>query len=331
MFLSLDLTFARWDTLQWWSKSNEYCKGLTTWKLDGGMSLYCDVQQLQFGVTCCFFILSRSFHSNLFRRKFITKSPLVVFYRLEPPRKRRHLEGFPGPTARVLTAQPSTTRGRPRESNPRRTAAPGGYGRAPPVPAPSPAPSDGSVASDPLEDRQPVVIMDGTHGRVEGQTLEWTWTRTRPRVLGSSRLTRIVPANSDRAGWLGSRRPWDLDHPDWLGSSRLTRTCRLTRITPGQLRSSWAGSYERGGERRSKTPKPTKWMGQGCSTRSSAAGLNSNPHVRHEGTGVAVPAITNRSLVIPLPDWQLPWQIGAARPFRACKGLSTGICERSSD
>jgi hypothetical protein len=49
------------------------------------------------------------------------------------------------------SSQPSTTRGRPQELNPRRTAAPRGCGRAPPAPAPPPAPSDGSVASDPLE------------------------------------------------------------------------------------------------------------------------------------------------------------------------------------
>ena len=43
------------------------------------------------------------------------------------------LGGTSGSTARVLN--PSTTRGRPRESNPRRTAAPREYGRAPPAPA----------------------------------------------------------------------------------------------------------------------------------------------------------------------------------------------------
>jgi hypothetical protein len=47
-----------------------------------------------------------------------------------------------------VSAQPSTTRGRPRELNPRRTAAHRGYGRAPVAPAPPPAPTDGSVASE---------------------------------------------------------------------------------------------------------------------------------------------------------------------------------------
>jgi hypothetical protein len=62
----------------------------------------------------------------------------------------------------------STTRGRPRELNPRRTAAPLGCGRAPLALAPPPAPSDGSVASDPLEvvDLRPVAIMAGTYERM---------------------------------------------------------------------------------------------------------------------------------------------------------------------
>jgi hypothetical protein len=59
------------------------------------------------------------------------------------------------------STQPSTTRGRPLELNPRHTAAPWGCCRASP-PAPR-RPSDGSVASDPHE-----AIMAGTYGRMKG-------------------------------------------------------------------------------------------------------------------------------------------------------------------
>jgi hypothetical protein len=94
------------------------------------------------------------------------------------------------------SAQPSTTRGRPRELNPRRTAAPRGCGRAPPAPAPPPAPSDGSVASDPLEvvDRRPVAIMAGTYGRMGRPT-------TGPGMdTDVSVQARIAPDDSDQAG-----------------------------------------------------------------------------------------------------------------------------------
>ena len=73
----------------------------------------------------------------------------------------------------------STTRGRPRESNPRRAAAPKRYRRAPPAPAPAPAPqaSDGSVASDPLIEevkQRSVTILartDGQDGSTSGHGL----------------------------------------------------------------------------------------------------------------------------------------------------------------
>ena len=94
------------------------------------------------------------------------------------------------------SAQPSTTRGRPRELNPRRTAAPRGCGRAPPAPAPPPAPSDGSVASDPLEvvGRRPVAIMAGTYGRMGRPT-------TGPGMdTDVSVQARIAPDDSDQAG-----------------------------------------------------------------------------------------------------------------------------------
>jgi hypothetical protein len=65
--------------------------------------------------------------------------------RLEPPAVGSNVNKL---AARVL--EPSTTRGRPRELNPHRSAALLGCGRAPPASAVLPTPSDGSVASDPL-------------------------------------------------------------------------------------------------------------------------------------------------------------------------------------
>ena len=122
---------------------------------------------------------------------------------------------------------------------------------------------------------------------------------------------------------------------------------------PGSI--TWEGTQ--GGERRSKTPKhtSTKWVGQGCSTRSSAAGLNSSPYVRHEGTGVAVPAIRQKcsnsipkaslscrlGFARPLQrrgpfsraDWQLPWQNPARWNLRAVVRLKNpaGYRQRGRD
>jgi hypothetical protein len=99
------------------------------------------------------------------------------------------LEEISGPTARVLSLAL-------RELNPRRTAAPRGCGRAPPAPAPPPAPSNGSVASDPLEvvDRRPVAIMAGTYRRMgrpaTGQGMD----------TDVSVQARIAPDDSDQAG-----------------------------------------------------------------------------------------------------------------------------------
>jgi hypothetical protein len=74
------------------------------------------------------------------------------------------------------SAQPSTTRGRPRVLNPRRTAAHRG--------------------SYPLEvvDRRPAAIMARTYGRTKGSrpNLKRTQTRIRPCRLGSTRRTRIT-------------------------------------------------------------------------------------------------------------------------------------------
>ena len=128
--------------------------------------------------------------------------------------------------------------------------------------------------------------------------------------------TRIIPTDSDRQ----SRLTADPDHSgptqiepgftskvllfilrplgiiSWRPCPRVRPRRRATQRARSEIFTelSLAGSLERGGERRSKTPKHTKWVGQGCSTRSSAAGLNSNPYVRHEATGVAVPAIRQK-------------------------------------
>lgn len=99
------------------------------------------------------------------------------------------------PTARVLSlALPAPTRGRLRESNPHRTAGPPpGNCRAPPAPAPPPAHSDGSVASDPLVVvESPMAIVAGTYGN----SGRWSPKQARIRIeppaeSGRAALTRI--------------------------------------------------------------------------------------------------------------------------------------------
>jgi hypothetical protein len=73
------------------------------------------------------------------------------------------------------------------------------------VQAPPPVPSDGSVASDPLEavDLRPVAVMAGTYRRKKGRRGNDSDHAGR---LGSGRLTQIDPAgriglaDSDQAG-----------------------------------------------------------------------------------------------------------------------------------
>ena len=125
--------------------------------------------------------------------------------------------------------------------------------------------------------------MAGTHGRMGSPDSGADSDPDQALRLGSSRLTRIGPA--DRRTRIGLA---DSGH------------AAPTRIGPGatadsdegalsELGSSRVGSgrlaFKRGGERRSKTPMHEDWVGQGCSTQGSAAGLSSNPHAPREGTG----------------------------------------------
>jgi len=115
---------------------------------------------------------------------------------LELSRMRRHLGNFPGRprvcSVLALRAADRGSRTHPAQQRPPRGVRQGASGAGPP-----PAPSDGSVASDPLEVVQrPVAIMAGTYGRMGGPD---------------------SAENSD-PGW-----PCDSDRPGWLGSGRLTR------------------------------------------------------------------------------------------------------------
>jgi hypothetical protein len=110
---------------------------------------------------------------------------------------RRHLGNFSGrPRVCSVLALRAADRGirtHPAQQRPPRGVRQGASGAGPP-----PAPSDGSVASDPLEVvvQRPVAIMAGTYGRMGGPD---------------------SAENSD-PGW-----PCDSDRPGWLGSGRLTR------------------------------------------------------------------------------------------------------------
>jgi hypothetical protein len=152
------------------------------------------------------------------------------------------------------SAQPSTRRGRPRESYPRRTAAPGdaaASGRVPPAPVLPLAPSDGSVASEPLEvvDRRPVAIMDGIHGKIREETeseAHRIQTRIRPCGLGSRRTIRNTVTNR-------SVRPWQVREessgpPDTASNRQVAVSCRLlaaSRVTRDKIRGLHPRSPDR--------------------------------------------------------------------------------------